>query len=123
MLGFDLLIFSYGSVTSRRDWSWRVRFAALQGLMRICRHCHDNSIKDGIRAVAWNALMHHHSAEKDVRVLEAWKLAQVKRFPTLGGRDFGTLLNGKFRYKRQLARPRCHSFVNQQRTRQELVIR
>ena len=33
-----------------------------------------------------------------------------------------TSLNRKFRYKRQLARPRCHSFVNQQRTRQELVI-
>ena len=33
------------------------------------------------------------------------------------------ILNRKFQYKRQLARPRCHSFVNQQRTRQELVIR
>ena len=32
-------------------------------------------------------------------------------------------LKRKFRYKRQLARPRCHSVVNQQRTRQELVIR
>ena len=34
-----------------------------------------------------------------------------------------TALNRKFRYKRQLARPRCHSFVNQQRTRKELVVR
>ena len=33
------------------------------------------------------------------------------------------LITWKFWYKRQLARPRCHSFVNQQRTRQELVIR
>ena len=32
-------------------------------------------------------------------------------------------LKRKFRYKRQLVRPRCHSVVNQQRTRQELVIR
>ena len=32
------------------------------------------------------------------------------------------IFNRKLRYKRQLARPRCHSFVNQQRTRQELVI-
>ena len=31
--------------------------------------------------------------------------------------------NRKFRYKRQLTRPRCHSFVNQQGARQELVIR
>ena len=28
-----------------------------------------------------------------------------------------TVLNRKFQYKRQLAQPRCHSFVNQQRMR------
>ena len=33
-----------------------------------------------------------------------------------------TKLNRTFRYRRQLSRP-CHPFVNQQRTRQELVIR
>lgn len=49
----------------------------MQGLVRICRQCSDDATKDGIRGVAWNQLMKHHSQERDVRVLEAWKLAQV----------------------------------------------
>ena len=62
---------------ARKDWSWRVRFAAVQGLERICRDSRGDGTKDGIRGVAWNQLMRHHSQERDVRVLEAWKLAQV----------------------------------------------
>ena len=62
---------------AHKDWSWRVRFAAVQGLVRICRQSAGDSTKDGIRGVAWNQLMRHHSQERDVRVLEAWKLAQV----------------------------------------------
>lgn len=61
-----------------RDWSWRVRFAAVQGLVRICRHCSGDNTRDGMCGVAWNQLMRHHSLERDVRVLEAWKLAQVR---------------------------------------------
>ena len=49
----------------------------MQGLVRICRDCRGDGTKDGIRGVAWNQLMRHHSHERDVRVLEAWKLAQV----------------------------------------------
>ncbi|XP_022790693.1 transmembrane protein 232-like [Stylophora pistillata] len=63
---------------AHKDWSWRVRFAAVQGLVRICRQCSDDATKDGIRGVAWNQLMRHHSQERDVRVLEAWKLAQIE---------------------------------------------
>ncbi|KAL9963663.1 hypothetical protein ACROYT_G027190 [Oculina patagonica] len=63
---------------ARKDWSWRVRFAAVQGLVRICRQSTGDSTKDGIRGVAWNQLMRHHSQERDVRVLEAWKLAQIE---------------------------------------------
>ena len=63
--------------TVNRDWSWRVRFAAVQGLVRVCRHCHGDSNKEGIRTVAWGALLKHHSIERDVRVLEALKVANV----------------------------------------------
>lgn len=63
---------------AHKDWSWRVRFAAVQGLVRICRQRSDDATKDGIRGVAWNQLMRHHSQERDVRVLEAWKLAQIE---------------------------------------------
>ncbi|XP_032239278.2 transmembrane protein 232 isoform X3 [Nematostella vectensis] len=77
----DLLKFEFPRDASGepvRDWSWRVRFAAVHGLVRVCRHCHGNSVKDGLRSVAWNSLMKHHSAERDPRVLEALKLAQVE---------------------------------------------
>lgn len=67
-----------GPQATHKDWSWRVRFAAVQGLVRICRQCSDDATKDGIRGVAWNQLMTHHSQERDVRVLEAWKLAQIE---------------------------------------------
>lgn len=62
---------------AQKDWSWRIRFAAVQGLVRICRQCGGDKTKDGMCGVAWNQLMRHHSSERDVRVLEAWKLAQV----------------------------------------------
>ena len=55
-----------------------MRFAAVQGLVRVCRHCHGDSNKDGVRTVAWGALMKHHSVEKDARVLEALKIAHVR---------------------------------------------
>ena len=63
--------------TEHKDWSWRVRFAAVQGLVRICRHCSGDNTRDGMCGMAWAQLMRHHSQERDVRVLEAWKLAQV----------------------------------------------
>ena len=37
--------------------------------------------------------------------------------------NFEMIFKQKFQYKRQLARPRCHSFVNQQCTSEELIIR
>lgn len=64
-------------VSLNKDWSWRIRFAAVQGLVRVSRHCHGDSNKDGMCSAAWNLLMRHHSTEKDMRVLEALKLAQV----------------------------------------------
>ena len=54
-----------------------MRFAAVHGLVRICRHSQGDSNKEGIRTVAWGALLKHHSVEKDVRVLEALKVANV----------------------------------------------
>ncbi|KAK3706225.1 hypothetical protein QZH41_010289, partial [Actinostola sp. cb2023] len=61
-----------------KDWSWRVRFSAMQGLVRVSRLCNGDSTKDGLRGVAWNLLMRHHSIERDTRVLEALKLAKVE---------------------------------------------
>ena len=59
------------------DWSWRVRYAAMQGLVKLCRCCAGDSTKEGLRTVAWNTLVHVHSRERDLRVLEALKVGQV----------------------------------------------
>ena len=59
------------------DWSWRVRYAAISGLVKIC-HCNGNDvIKEGIRTTAWNSVIRVHSLERDSRVLEALKVGQV----------------------------------------------
>ena len=48
------------------------------------------------------------------------QVVQVRSYEQTKGLDTKTVttsrLNRKFRYKRQLARPRCHSLVNQERT-------
>ena len=59
------------------DWSWRVRYAAIQGLVKICQCSINDSTKEGLRTVAWNTLVNVPSREKDSRVLEALKVGQV----------------------------------------------
>ena len=59
------------------DWSERVRYAAIQGLVRLCRCTEGDSLRDGLRVVAWNAMVQANSIERDVRVLEAVKLVPV----------------------------------------------
>ena len=59
------------------DWSWRIRYAAIQGLVKICRCCTADSTKEGMRTVAWNSLLRAHSLERDSRVLESLKVGQV----------------------------------------------
>ena len=60
------------------DWSWRVRYIAIHGLVKICRCTAGDSIKDGLRTVAWNSLLRAHSMERDNRVLEALNVGQVR---------------------------------------------
>ncbi|XP_031571517.1 transmembrane protein 232-like [Actinia tenebrosa] len=79
-------------VSANKDWSWRIRFAAVQGLVRVSRHSYGDSIKDGMCSTAWNLLMRHHSTEKDMRVLEALKLAQVEVEMDKGSRAYPSML-------------------------------
>ena len=55
-----------------------MRYSAIQGLVKLCRCCASDPNKDGLRTVAWNTLIKAHSMEKDMRVLEALKVGQVK---------------------------------------------
>ncbi|XP_033108133.1 transmembrane protein 232-like isoform X2 [Anneissia japonica] len=59
------------------DWSWRIRYCAVQGLVKICRCTQGDKSNEGMRTVAWNTLMKCHSREKDDRVLEAIRVGQV----------------------------------------------
>ncbi|XP_060593523.1 transmembrane protein 232-like isoform X2 [Ruditapes philippinarum] len=59
------------------DWSWRIRFGAVQSMVKICRCLANDKNKEGIRTAAWNVLLRAHSMEKDERVLEALKVGQV----------------------------------------------
>ncbi|XP_067661343.1 transmembrane protein 232-like [Haliotis asinina] len=59
------------------DWSWRIRYGAIQSLVKICRSLAKDQNREGIRNAAWNTLIKAHSHEKDDRVLEALKVGQV----------------------------------------------
>ena len=61
-----------------KDWSWRIRYAAILGLVKITR-CSQDTLHEGLRTVAWNALMRCHTKERDERVLEAFRVGQVCR--------------------------------------------
>ncbi|XP_071826622.1 uncharacterized protein [Apostichopus japonicus] len=59
------------------DWSWRVRYAAISGLVKISRSCQNDQSMEGMSNVVWNMLMIRHSKERDERVMEAFRVGQV----------------------------------------------
>lgn len=69
-----LYIFSEGL----NDWSWRVRFGAIQALVKVVNCLQGDKSKEGLRTTAWNALLRVNTMEKDSRVLEALQVGQVK---------------------------------------------
>ncbi|ESO94973.1 hypothetical protein LOTGIDRAFT_232123 [Lottia gigantea] len=60
-----------------KDWSWRLRYGAIQSLVKICRCLANDTNREGLRNAAWSTLLKAHSLEKDHRVLEALKVGQV----------------------------------------------
>lgn len=62
-----------------RDWSWRIRYTAVQGLVGICGHLSGNKMADGLYNIAWRSLLEANSFERDERVLEALKVGQVRQ--------------------------------------------
>ena len=59
------------------EWSWKVRYAAMNSLLKIHRSEPRVPSMDGIQLVAWNAVVQAQSDEKDLRVTEAFKVDQV----------------------------------------------
>ena len=60
------------------DWSWRVRYTAVQGLVRLCRHLVGDKMASGLYNISWTALHEANAYEQDDRVLEALKVGQVR---------------------------------------------
>ncbi|XP_076467491.1 uncharacterized protein LOC143298525 [Babylonia areolata] len=76
----DLAVFhAHGEATDGgpNDWSWRIRYGALQSLVKVVRSLEGDKGREGLRTAAWNAMLHAHTCEKDGRVLEALKVGQV----------------------------------------------
>ncbi|RDD40825.1 Transmembrane protein 232 [Trichoplax sp. H2] len=61
---------------SARDRSWRIRAAAVHGLLKVCQYFHHDPSREGFYNVAWAALNEHKLKEIDIRVLEAYKVGQ-----------------------------------------------
>jgi hypothetical protein len=58
--------------------SWRIRYGAMKGLVRVCRHYSNDVTKDGVTNTAWSLLTQRQSTESESRVLEAIKIAKVE---------------------------------------------
>ncbi|CAL1541252.1 unnamed protein product [Lymnaea stagnalis] len=59
------------------DWSWKVRFGAVQALVNMCRSLEGDILREGLRTTAWHFLLKANAMEKDLRVIEALKVGQV----------------------------------------------
>ncbi|CAH1252143.1 TMEM232 [Branchiostoma lanceolatum] len=60
------------------DWMWRVRYGAVQSLVKVGRCCQADKTKEGVRTAVWGMLVRVQSQEQDVRVMEAFKVGQVE---------------------------------------------
>ena len=64
-------------VLSVDDGSWRIRYAAIRGLLAVCHLCRSQVVKDGFSDTAWERVLQVHSREKDRKVFEAFKMPPV----------------------------------------------
>ncbi len=66
-----------------------MRHAAVLGLSRVVRVCGHVAVQDGFSHVARGALTEAHAHEKEPKVLEAFKLAQVGSYRITANIIFG----------------------------------
>ena len=59
------------------DWSWRIRYGAVQSLVKVCRVLRGDATREGLRHAAWTTLLRANRLEQDARVLEALKVGEV----------------------------------------------
>lgn len=60
------------------DWTWRIRYSAVQSLVHICQCLRDDEVRSGLRQAAFASLLRAQNYfERDSRVLEALKVGQA----------------------------------------------
>ncbi|CAE1257131.1 unnamed protein product [Acanthosepion pharaonis] len=77
---FDLTFFHSSSnqpLQTENNWSWKIRFGAIQTLIRICESLSKDSTKEGLQTAAWGILYQANATEHDPRVLEALRVGYV----------------------------------------------
>lgn len=63
----------------QEDWSWRVRYGALSGLLHLTHALKDDKLKEGMRSAAWSLILAlQNSPASEDRVLEALRVGQVE---------------------------------------------
>lgn len=78
---FDLTFFHSSSnqpLQTENNWSWKIRFGAIQTLIRICESLSKDTTKEGLQTAAWGILYQANTTEHDPRVLEALRVGYVQ---------------------------------------------
>ena len=73
---YQLILPLLSLMTDFFDWS--VRHGAVLGLSRVSKACRSLPMKDGLSDLAWWKLVERHKAECDIKVLQAFSIAQVQ---------------------------------------------
>lgn len=60
-----------------KDWSWKIRYAAIKALVSVCKALNDKNNEE-LRQTCWASLVICQENESDLNVLEAIKVGQVK---------------------------------------------
>lgn len=76
----DMTQFYTGMNNTEEDWAWRIRYAAVKGLVRICKALKGDSEHLELRTICWSSLVVCQETEVNTDVLEALKVGQVSYF-------------------------------------------
>nr|XP_039248119.1 transmembrane protein 232-like [Styela clava] len=70
---------SRGAGSNPADWSWKVRYGALSGLLHLTHALREDKLKEGMRSAAWSLIVSlQDSAATEDCVLEALRVGQVE---------------------------------------------
>ncbi|KAK6975714.1 transmembrane protein 232 [Biomphalaria glabrata] len=74
----DLVFFRLKDNEDGIDWSWRVRYQAIQALTNVSHILTKDPLREGMCTTVRSVLLKANAIEKDLRVLEAMKVGQIQ---------------------------------------------